>query len=204
MDYLFNSINTGSVNQIKESLDNGVDVNCKNHNQDTPLRIAIIKRNMKKNCDKNYLNIIKLLLNYGANPNIKSKILGSTPLLLAIYKKDYELVLLLIQNGANINLPNKLYNYPLISAAKYGSLKIVKLLLENGAKILNKNFENSTAYHEACRYNNNNIENYLTLWPVINIQRQWKIKMQKRFGTKILLIASNLPEIIIEIIVSYI
>ena len=213
MNKLFKGIDIGSIKLVKEALEDGINTNSKNRDGDTPLRLAVIKRNVQNGwCDRSYnkyrdndyLNIIKLLLEYNANPNIKSKILGSTPLLLSVYRSDYELTNLMIKHGVNLNIKNKLGNTPLMAAAKYGPLKLVKLLLEHGAKLLIRNNNGYTAYYEAYRNSNYEIEKYLELWPVIKIQRKYKKKLQKRHGSIELLKKTILPEEIVGEIINYV
>ena len=213
MEKLFKGIDIGSIKLIKEALEEGINVNSKNNNGDTPLRLAVIRRNVQKGWsgrsygkyyDKDYLNIIKLLLEHNANPNIKSKILGSTPLLLSVYRSDYELTNIMIKYGVNVNSKNKFGNTPLMAAAKYGPLKLVKLLLENGAKLLSRNNNGDSAYYEAYRNSNHEIEKYLELWPVIKIQRKYKKRLQRKYGRLELLQKTKLPEVVIQDIINYV
>jgi ankyrin repeat protein len=87
-----------------------------------PLMMAIIL---------NKINIIKLLLNNGANPNILDKNYYR-PLLLAILHNNFNVTKLLIENGADVNYygPENM-EHPVLIAINKENNKIIKLLLDN-------------------------------------------------------------------------
>ena len=91
--------------------------------------------------EKGYIEVVKLLLQNGADVNafnLKSK----TPLHLAAERGFLEVTKLLLQNGADVNAKSSNFaNTPLILAAMKGHFEIVKLLLENGANV------NQMSYH---------------------------------------------------------
>ena len=62
---------------------------------------------------------------------------------------------------------------------------------KNGAKLLSRNNHGDTAYYEAYKNSNYEIEKYLELWPVIKIQRKYKTKLQKKYGRLELLQKTN-------------
>ena len=83
----------GNVSTVKALLDEGiVDPNYQNRNRQTPLLLASFKQ----------LEVVKLLLEKGANPNIADKS-NLTPLLKAATGGDNEIVNKLIEYGAKIN-----------------------------------------------------------------------------------------------------
>jgi ankyrin repeat protein len=75
-------------------------------------------------------NTIQLLIAQSAELNAQNKN-GETPLKIAIVTGHYEAVIILIKNGANINMVSA----PLISAAQNGHLEIVKLLLDRDVNV---------------------------------------------------------------------
>ena len=87
----------------------------------------------------------KELLKLGANPNIADSMQCSTPLITACesFDNDIKYVQELIKYKADVNYvecnsgknAQKMYRTPLIVASGQGHLQIVKLLIENGAKV---------------------------------------------------------------------
>ena len=94
--------------------------------------------------DKNNLEVAKILINKGADINIKDSD-GNTPLMLSLKKRYYNIAKMLILKGADVNVLNNNNNYPLdIIISDYISRKknpdnIVFLLLKKGAKFNNNN-----------------------------------------------------------------
>lgn len=115
---------------------NGADVNV-------PLLWAI----------ENHKEKVNFLINNGANVNLKKEHKGIsifsstdeektlekeneyTPLILAIEKGYYEIVELLIENGADVNLASFWGRLPLHSALEKGNTEISELLIAKGADI---------------------------------------------------------------------
>ncbi len=126
------AIKNGDKQKVKDVLENGVDVDNKIDGEisaiydDTPLTLAI---------SKGHTEIVKLLLEYGADADYRTSEYYDTPLMLAARKGRTEIVKLLLEYGADIN-ESKLLNSgksALIVAADYGFTDIVEILLENGA-----------------------------------------------------------------------
>ncbi|MHB9148025.1 MAG: ankyrin repeat domain-containing protein [Candidatus Amoebophilus sp.] len=105
--------------------DRGLPSSLKNKLGEVPLHIAV---------RKGYVEIVRLLLEYGVDVNTKSSISQrpKTPLYIAAGKGHVEIVKLLLKHGANINDMNQV---PLYAAAKKGHTEIVRLLLEHGADV---------------------------------------------------------------------
>jgi len=79
-----------------------------------------------------HLEVVKLLLEHGADPNVKNRD-GKTPLHNAASEGHLEVVKLLLERGADPNVKDDDGNTPLHNAAWRGHLEVVKLLLEHGA-----------------------------------------------------------------------
>jgi len=105
--------------QLKEFLDKGMDVNVKNHYGCTALSFA---------ADKGNQEAVDLLLENGADPNLKDSFYGETPLGWAIYKKNTGII------KSMINHEGDMKNEDLVlSAADARLTDVVKLMLEKGA-----------------------------------------------------------------------
>lgn len=152
---LENQLRVAILNQdialVQEALSNGANVNyVQSDYTDNPLSVAINTGNM---------DVIKLLLQKGANPNIHIEgngLITSTPLLKAISMQKFELVKLLVEYGADVNLAATKYGKPeekLFSplmqaiAATYTreSMQIFDFLLEKGANVNYVSSEKDTA-----------------------------------------------------------
>jgi ankyrin repeat protein len=86
-----------------------------------------------------YPQIIKALLDAGANPNTKS-IVGTPALSIAATKGQVDIVKLLLEKQALVDLPDKFGETALISAIKSNNdlntqTNLIKLLTDNGANI---------------------------------------------------------------------
>lgn len=80
------------------------------------------------------LQIVRLLLAYGANVNRRDN-LGSTPLIVAALVGDTDAAKLLIDQGANVTAKDEQGTTALHYAAMSGALGLVKLLINKGADV---------------------------------------------------------------------
>ena len=103
---------------------------------------------------------VKCLLKKGADVNAKFNTAtpASTPLHCASMDNNYELVKLLLENGADVNINNKYNETPLYCIIAYCRLndrkierKIIKLLISKGADINAKNGEGITILSKAIQ-----------------------------------------------------
>jgi len=84
----------------------------------------------------NHTNLAKRLLELNARVNTRSiDHLGTSALLVAAARGNFEMAEVLMAKGANINAVNKEGVTPLMAAADDGHADVVKLLLDNGAQI---------------------------------------------------------------------
>lgn len=116
-DELRRAATTGDVAKVKELLDKGVDANAANSYGGTALIYA---------CDKGYPEIVKLLLEHGANPVSNSNFYGFPPIAWAAQKGNVEIANLLIDKGAEAD-------FSILQVGIHAnSPAMVKLVLERG------------------------------------------------------------------------
>ena len=96
---------------------------------------------------------VGLLIAQGADVNARD-IYGTTPLMNAARSGHSEIVQLLIDSGADVHFKDDLGNTPLIDSAKYASefaLKVIEILIAEGANVQAKNMYSTTALMNAVR-----------------------------------------------------
>lgn len=96
MEQLHNAILAQKVDEVLKWLSNGVNVNLKNNDGDSPLHTAITT---------GHPAIIHELIKYGADPNIHDgwDLIGRTPLHRAILIENFKAVKMLIDAGADMD-----------------------------------------------------------------------------------------------------
>jgi ankyrin repeat protein len=171
------------LEDAKEAISQGANVNVKNDWGLTPLSWAIYNGNvdmaklliekganvnarssspLSHAATKGNVDMVKLLIESGANVNAKDKD-GFTPLDNAVGKgNNIDIVKLLVEKGANVNAKDGGGFTPLITAAYYGNIDIVKFLIESGAKNVNaKNKYGKTALYYAIAKNDISMVEFL-------------------------------------------
>jgi ankyrin len=96
---------------------------------------------------QNDIDKITALLTAGVNPN---HIYYNTPLISAIFRGQYDIIKMLLDNGADINQQIRGCT-PLYVAAQEGHASIVELLLTRGANINQQYKKGFTALHIAAK-----------------------------------------------------
>lgn len=99
---------------------------------------------------KGRLEAVKLLLEFGASADQVDYLDGTTPLILAIEKGMTELVMILLERGANVNLASRSGSTPLIAACKRGNAEIASILLAFSAELDAADFDGNTSVMHAC------------------------------------------------------
>lgn len=127
-----------------------IDINKKNKYGESPLIIAIEYKN-------NF--ILDKLLENGVNLDVKHPILGKYPIHTAVYFNNIEAVKKLLSiNKDMVNYQNNNDGWtPLQDAVLKGNVEMVKLLLENGANPLLRDFSNNYAMDLAANFNKGEI-----------------------------------------------
>jgi ankyrin repeat protein len=131
-DDLFAAIKAKDINRVRMLLASGANVNALAENflgigNISPLSYAVSEGDTE---------IVKLLLDKGADVNFKHPLGGGALITDAAMKGDTDIVSLLLAKGADINVmdPN-LGHTPLTIAASLGHSKTVKLLLDHGVPV---------------------------------------------------------------------
>lgn len=139
---LFQSIRAGDEDGVAKAIENGDDVNARDHEAWTPIMRAASLGNA---------NIVTLLLKNGADISLKSN--QERGVLYAAAEKGHAgIVTLLLKAGAKVNESCYDNDTPLITASYYGHIEVVKLLLEAGANVNAEKTrdDNATALMAAC------------------------------------------------------
>lgn len=115
---------------------------------------------LMKAANQGKIKYCKLLVSAGANVNAQStgKLnsfkKGATALYWATYQNRPEIVTLLLQNNALVDLANWHNTTPLIVAARHGSIECAKLLIAAGANVNAQKKHGNNVLYYAQRNNN--------------------------------------------------
>jgi ankyrin repeat protein len=128
------------IEMARKMLDAGADIETKrNYGGYTPLQYAV---------DENWIDKVKLLIDYRADVHAVHKGRRQTPLHIAsTFDKGGETAQLLIDGGANIESRDYSGGTPLIEAAGTGCLSAAKVLILNGADVNAFDKNHVTALH---------------------------------------------------------
>ena len=116
----------GNIEAVKQHIAAGTDLNA---NQNAPVSFTPLNLAVRKGQSE----IVKLLLDAGADVNAKSETLKTTPLHSAIWNLDSEIAKFLIDKGADVNAMDE-YG---MTCLHYAELNIqnAELLIANGANV---------------------------------------------------------------------
>jgi ankyrin repeat protein len=147
---LFLACNRCNINNIQKILDEGIDIHSRNSSKLTPLHAVSYFKNETSEDKQKCLDVIRLLINRGANIESVDEI-GNTPLLTACWEGNVVMAIELIDKGANVNAKN----IGDMTALHYitnidKNINVVKRLLEEGADVNAKTKWNCTPLSFAC------------------------------------------------------
>ena len=125
--------------------------------------------------DKNNKDMVTLLLKNGANPDYEAGYYSDTPLHLAISKGFDDIVKLLLDKKADVNLKNSYGNTPLHVAVSVGNDNLIKLLLDKKADVNAKGSGDDTPLHIAIRKGYYDVAKLL-------LDRKADINLKNRYG----------------------
>ncbi|MCD8518371.1 MAG: ankyrin repeat domain-containing protein [Flavobacterium sp.] len=134
----------GNVEELKSYLKaNPNTLNSVNENGSTPLILA---------CYYNNIDVVRELVYQGAD--IDSKIDMGTALMAAVVKGNDDIVLFLLEKGANPNLKDSNQSTALIYATLFKNKEIMSMLIKYKADKNLKDARNLTALDYAKQFNN--------------------------------------------------
>ena len=135
MSELIIATKSGNIQKVRELIEAGVDLNINpGVGEGSALTTA---------SNFGHTEIVKLLIEAGADIDIKN-VYGSTPLIMAIRRKNKEIVKLLIEAGADPNY-KKWGETALLLSTRYRRRDFIRLLIEAGADL---NVNNGEALHK--------------------------------------------------------
>lgn len=154
IDLLFDAVNRNNHKVLERLIEQSVDINARNKHGYTVLIQASICYNP---------HLVKIILEHGADPNIKTRFLGFSALYWACDRGCVETIKLLLSHGANVNILNDHNVAPLHLTSLYGHTEATKLLLENGADVNAKDIYGDTPLHQVALGNRSNVETAIYL-----------------------------------------
>ena len=118
----------GQTHVVKYLINEGADLNfaCHSNNYMTPLMEA---------CNHGKIGAVKTLIKSGADVNYVQRGFNMTALSYAAENGYKHIVIILINEGADVNLSTQSNTTPLSGAAKNKHYEIVEILLQNGADV---------------------------------------------------------------------
>lgn len=149
-----------SVDQIKQFFPDLIEKYLGAQKNEFNDKVEILNSILVLACEINDTILISLLLDSGANVNIKDKH-GYTPLLYLVKHGETELTKILLAKGAEVNVQNEWGNSPLILASAYSHIAIVKLLLDAHADVNAQSKCGYTALIESSKLANKQITKLL-------------------------------------------
>jgi mannose-6-phosphate isomerase-like protein (cupin superfamily) len=139
---LHEAAETGDIDQVKQAIAEGADVNQADYASRLPLYLA---------ASKGHAAIAVLLIEKGADVSMEYPLLRWRPLHAAAYAGHLDVVEILIEHGADVNAASRVTaKTPLHTAAEGGRLPIVELLIAKGADVNARDNVNTGPIHSAA------------------------------------------------------
>jgi ankyrin repeat protein len=141
VDNLLDAIEENNIENVKVLLNKGVDVNSTDSIGWNPLLLAYHKEN---------LELMELLLDNGADTEIKLKQNGFSILADALFNYKDDIVKLLVKKGANVNVKYGNINPILYIRMSNDDLEIFNLFIASGFDLTARGINNETSLMSAC------------------------------------------------------
>ncbi|MCP4334372.1 MAG: hypothetical protein GY785_17075 [Gammaproteobacteria bacterium] len=138
---LHDAVSTGDVDRVYALISPDLEINEKTFGGMTAIQLAVRDDN---------LEIMKLLIDNGADVNVGVTRLKIAPLQIAARNGNVGMANLLIVSGANVNQPDHEGASALHFAVRGGKNDIAELLISNGAEVNAKDNEEYTPLHNAA------------------------------------------------------
>lgn len=132
----------GHKDVVELLISRGANTQMVDYNLWSPIRTAVTYEN---------LDIVEILLNTNPANISKGDEGGETPLHVASWKGNIDIMNLLIERGADIDKPDDGRETPLHTASRWGRERAVRLLLKEKAKTDRTNNDGETPLHVASR-----------------------------------------------------
>jgi ankyrin repeat protein len=123
---LLEAVKKGNIDQVKQLISEGADVNVKDEYGETPLHHAALK---------GHKDVAELLIAKGVHVDAKDKVGSNTPLGLTTIDGHRDVAELLIDKGADVNAEDWMDCPPLYWAAWHGHKDLVEALIAKGADV---------------------------------------------------------------------
>ena len=139
---LHEAVETGNIDQVKQAIAEGADVNQEDSASRSPLFLA---------ASKGHAAVAVLLIEKGADVSMEYLLLGWRPLHVAANAGHLDVVEILIEHGADVNAAAGVTGKtPLHIAAERGRLPIVELLIAKGADVKARDDSNTAPVRYAA------------------------------------------------------
>jgi ankyrin repeat protein len=151
---LHRAILMGNLEIAKYLVSNGANINAITIDGNSPLHYAVYK-SLALSWPYYSFAIVEFLVSNGADINAQNKHNKRTPLHLAIFTGNIEVIKYLIEQGAKINARDRVDLTPLHHAVYGGDIKIVKYLVEHGADVSSQDSNKDTPLHISVQSDTN-------------------------------------------------
>lgn len=137
---LVHAVRENKIAKVEDLLAEGVDPNSRDSNE-KDARTALYHAAVF-----GYTDIAKKLLEKGAKVDLGAPETRQTPLIVAAFNENRDLVVTLLNAGAQVNAQDPAGDTPLTQAARKGNAELLGILITAGADVAVRTNEGLTAY----------------------------------------------------------